>query len=398
MSRSNVATKPTSLKLDLRWLEAGQVLCREGDPPGPMYVVCSGSVRILRDDPMTRHPQLELARLGPGSVIGELAPILNTPRTATVEAAESTQILEVPLQEIGLLVRRQAGLSRVLAHALHERAGLSAEQLARVGARLGLNLPVETLGQAEAELPAGPTLPAPEHDSTAVYPKEVGCPACGARFSALVFRPHKDAPSERSSDFHQVYRSGQNPYDYELWVCPNDLYAALPADFSELAEQHRGRVAETVDAVIAAEFEGQRPEFNVDRSLALREQALKLGLGLYRMRQASPLRIASMFHRLAWCARERGDTATEQRYLSEALACYRQGYEESNGGAKEELRVQYLCAELSLRLGDVAEALRWCGQALRHTEIKQHGKWEQMLKDQWVLAREAAGSAGSAAA
>src|SRR5204862_5849373 len=101
--------------------------------------------------------------------------------------------------------------------------------------------------------------------------------------------------------------------------------------------------------------------------------------------------IAAVLHRLAWCARERGDQATEQQYLAEALAAYSHGYEEMHGNAKEELRVQYLCGEVELRLGQTAEALRWCGQALRHAEIKANAKWEQLLKEQWALARERQG-------
>ena len=391
MSRPTVANKPTSLKLELRWLAAGEILCREGDAPGPMYVVCSGSVRVIRDDPFKPHQKVELALLGPGSVIGELAPILNTPRTATIEAAEATQVLEVPLAELSMLTRRQTGLSRVLAHALHERAGLGPEQLANIGARLGVGLSLDTVGVAETETQAaeGPALPAPDHETSVVYPKEVSCPACGARFSALVFRPHKDQPSQRSTDFHQVYRTPRNPYDYEIWVCPNDLYAALPADFDDLPAAHRAGVADAVATVVSTAFGGQRPEFNVDRSLALREQALHLALGVYRLRQALPLRLAAILHRLAWCARERGDTATEQQYLAEALAFYARGYEEMQGGAKEELRVQYLCGEVNLRMGRQADALQWCAQALRHSEIKSNPKWEQMLKEQWQLAREA---------
>jgi CRP-like cAMP-binding protein/uncharacterized protein (DUF2225 family) len=386
MSRPELAARPTSLKLELRWLPVGDVVCREGDAPGPMFVVTSGLVRVYRD---TADGVVELARLGPGSVIGELAPILNQPRSATVEAVEPTQILEVPLHELGMLARRQTALSRVLAHALHERAGLSAEQLDAIGARLGLNLPSEAL-VAAAPLAERIVVPPPEHDKTNVYPKEVSCPACNAQFSALIFRPHKDSPSERSSDFHQVYRAPSgNPYDYEIWVCPKDLYAALPADFAELAPLHQPAVADAVANVVNTLWAGERPEFNVDRTLDLREKALQLALAQYRVRQATPLREAAMLHRLAWCARERSDAASEREYLLQALACYKRGYQDMElGGAKEELRVQFLCAELSLRTGDRDEALAWSSQALRHTEIKHYAKWEQMLKELWARARE----------
>ncbi len=384
---------PGSSSLDLRWLVAGQVLCREGDAPGPLYVVCAGAVRVYRRDPEAPEGTIELAKLGPGSVIGELAPLLNKPRSATVEAVEATQILEVPARELGSLARRQTPLLRVIAHALSERAGLSPVQITELASRIGLDLPVDALAAAE-QAASKRQLPVPEHDHAAVYPKEVTCPACGTTFSALIFRPHKDQPAERSTDFHHIYRT-QNPYDYEIWVCPTDLYAAMPAEFSALTDAQKEAVPRVVEQVVMTEWQGERPDFNADRSLAMREKSLQLALALYRMRGASPLRLAAVLHRLAWCAREKGDAEREHEYMALALSCYQRGYEETDlGGAKEELRVQYLCGELSLRLGEVADALNWFAQARRHTDLKQYPKWEQMLRDQWVLAREAASKAG----
>jgi len=358
-----------------------------------MYVVCAGAVRVYRRDPEAPERTIELAKLGPGSVIGELAPLLNKPRSATVEAVEATQILEVPAGELGSLAKRQTPLLRVIAHALRERAGLSPAQITELAARVGLDLPVDTLAAAEPAETRRP-LPVPEHDRSVVYPKEVTCPACSTVFSALIFRPHKDQPAERRTDFHQVYRT-QNPYDYEIWVCPTDLYAAMPVEFSALTDAQKAAVPRIVEQVVTAEWQGERPDFNVDRSLAMREKSLQLALAMYRMRGASPLRLAAVLHRLAWCARESGDAEREKEYMALALSCYQRGYEETNlGGAKEELRVQYLCGELSLRLGEVADALNWFAQARRHADLKQYPKWDQMLRDQWVLAREAASQAG----
>jgi uncharacterized protein (DUF2225 family) len=180
-------------------------------------------------------------------------------------------------------------------------------------------------------------------------------------------------------------------------VCPTDLYAAMPAEFSALTDAQKAAVPQIVEQVVMTEWGGERPDFNVDRSLELREKALQLALAIYRMRGASPLRLAAVLHRLAWCARESGDTEREKEYMALALGCYQRGYEETNlGGAKEELRVQYLCGELSLRLGEIGDALNWFAQARRHADLKQFPKWEQMLRDQWVLAREAASKAGVA--
>ncbi|HTD77370.1 MAG TPA: DUF2225 domain-containing protein, partial [Chloroflexota bacterium] len=171
------------------------------------------------------------------------------------------------------------------------------------------------------------------------------------------------------------------------WVCPNDLYAALPADFGELSDIQRMKVAEVVDGVTAG-WGGERPDFNADRSLRLREQGLQLALAIYRMREAPPSRVAAILHRLAWCAREQSDTEIEQQWLSQAVEAYSTAYAESDlDGTRDELRVLYLCGELSARLGDTPAALRWFEEALRHPALKDHPNWERMLRDQWAQAR-----------
>jgi uncharacterized protein (DUF2225 family) len=374
----------------VRSLVEGEVVCREGDPPGPLYVICSGSVRAYRRSLTTPEAIEDLAVLGPGEVVGEMAPILSQPRSATLQAIEPTQVLEVPATQVGPLLRRHGSLLRVLTLALKHRAGVSPEELGSIAARLGVRVPQDG---PDGEAPAL-VFAAPEHDASLVYPKSVSCPACAAQFFVLMVHPRSDRPTSRSTDFHQVYRPPFNPYDYEVWVCPNDLYAALPSDFADLSEVHRSCVNETVGTVLASRALG-RPEFNVMRNLDLRELALELALALYRMRGLPSARVAAVLHRLAWCARERGDTGRERDWLLQAVEAYTATYNGSDlGSARDELRVLYLCGELTLRLGDHSAAIRWFNEGVQHPQVKQHGNWERLLREQWATARELAGAEG----
>lgn len=61
-------------------LEAGRVLMRQGDVALECFIVESGEVVVTRDG-------TELARRGPGTIVGEMALIDHGPRTATVTAA-----------------------------------------------------------------------------------------------------------------------------------------------------------------------------------------------------------------------------------------------------------------------------------------------------------------------
>jgi CRP-like cAMP-binding protein/uncharacterized protein (DUF2225 family) len=373
-----------------RSLVTGEVLLLEGDPPGAMYVLYSGSVRVYRRDPTAVNGVVDVAILRVGDVIGELAPILGQLRSASVQALEPTQVLEIPADQLLNVIQQYQPLLRVVALALRERSDTADDQIGELASRLGLAVPPEvvTIAANNMEPKRAYALAAPVHDPRVVYPKAVECPSCGTRFFALTVHVRKDLPAERESDFHGIYRTSYNPYDYEVWVCPNDLYAALPTEFQSLRAEKRQQIAQSVELVVG-QWGGDVPDFNVDRTLELRERSLELALAQYRTRQAPHLRLAAITHRLAWCARERLAVEAENKLLVDALDYYTSGYSDGDmDGAKEELRVQYLCGELSLRLGAVDDAVVWFSQALRHPDVKEHPSWERMLRQQWGVARE----------
>jgi CRP/FNR family transcriptional regulator, cyclic AMP receptor protein len=145
------------------------VLCREGDPAGPMYVICSGSVRAYRRSLTVRDSMQELARLGRGDVVGELAPMLHRLRSATVQALEPTEVLEIAPDQLRSLARHHQSLLRVIAVALRDRAGLDEEEIDSAAIRAGVIFPVDTLSATptnDAEHP----MPVPPHDPTVAYP------------------------------------------------------------------------------------------------------------------------------------------------------------------------------------------------------------------------------------
>ena len=67
---------------------AGQVIFREGDPAGRMYVVAEGEIKILVGSQV-----VEIA--GPGSIFGEMALIDGSPRSATVIAKTDCELAAI---------------------------------------------------------------------------------------------------------------------------------------------------------------------------------------------------------------------------------------------------------------------------------------------------------------
>ena len=67
-------------------LEPGDVLIKEGDPGGALYVLESGRLRVERDG-------VTLATIGSaGALIGEMSVLLGTDYTATVRAEKPTVV------------------------------------------------------------------------------------------------------------------------------------------------------------------------------------------------------------------------------------------------------------------------------------------------------------------
>ncbi len=78
-------------KLHLVQLSPNEVLFREGDPGDALYVIVEGEVSVQAEGP----PRVEMARLGAGSFIGEVALMTDQPRSATVSATQDSELLRI---------------------------------------------------------------------------------------------------------------------------------------------------------------------------------------------------------------------------------------------------------------------------------------------------------------
>lgn len=83
---------------------AGEFMLRQGQVGSGLFVLLSGSARVLRSGE-------EVARLVAGDFIGELSVIDQLPRTASVQAAEPTRCLALASWDLLSLLERDPTLS-----------------------------------------------------------------------------------------------------------------------------------------------------------------------------------------------------------------------------------------------------------------------------------------------
>ena len=93
---------------------AGTWLIREGDPPGPAYVVRRGRLTVGVGGRAVRE-------LGPGAVLGELALLTGEHRSADVQARRDTTVLEVPRTAFEEMLAEDATASRQVLTQVAER-------------------------------------------------------------------------------------------------------------------------------------------------------------------------------------------------------------------------------------------------------------------------------------
>ena len=101
----------------------------EGDPGDACYIVNRGSCRVIRQHSDGRV--ITLATLGPGAIFGELAMLDGERRSASVEAAENTELLALPATDMRALIREHPGMAEKLIVALTRRLREANERIAR---------------------------------------------------------------------------------------------------------------------------------------------------------------------------------------------------------------------------------------------------------------------------
>jgi len=104
----------------------GAYIFKEGDADSDMFYILSGRVRVEKE---AGHTKKKLSELGPGDYFGEMAPLIDIPRTASVVALEDSNIAIIDRETFCHLLLESRGVSLLLLQEFSHRLKRSNEAL-----------------------------------------------------------------------------------------------------------------------------------------------------------------------------------------------------------------------------------------------------------------------------
>lgn len=223
-------------------------------------------------------------------------------------------------------------------------------------------------------------------DLSPYYEKKIECLNCKKTFSTLKIRSKSIKIDHTESDFQPVYADDTvNAYYYNVFVCEHCGFA-FTEDFSKYFAPG---VQEEINEMITKNwvvhsFKGERTVFQAI-------QAYKLALLSGSIKKEKFINLAGITLRIAWLYRSLNNEGQEQRFLKISRDHYIDSFstDDYNGTQMSMVRVLYMVAELSRRIGDIENATRYFSKVIEKQNIGGDAKIVDMAKEQWTILREA---------
>jgi cAMP-dependent protein kinase regulator len=115
--------------LELRSYDPGTILVTEGEPGDSLFVLTHGTVRAFVRNQSGRNVQVR--QMDEGEFFGEISLLSGKPRTATITASMSCELLELDRRTLDDIARRHPRVRTIVAEFYAQRADSEVEREAR---------------------------------------------------------------------------------------------------------------------------------------------------------------------------------------------------------------------------------------------------------------------------
>jgi len=220
---------------------------------------------------------------------------------------------------------------------------------------------------------------------TPYYQKDIECLHCKKKFKSTKVRSRFVKIESHESDFQPIYQNKEvNPLLYNTFVCEHCGFS-FTEDFTKYFAPG---VKEIIQQEVASKWVPH--SFGNERSIQEGIMAYKLGFHCGSLKKEKHVNIAGLALRTAWLYRIENEEEQEKRFMKIARDRYIDSYssDDYNGTQMSEIRILYLIAELSRRIGENEIATRYFSKVIEKQSKSIEPKVIEMAKERWQEMRE----------
>lgn len=217
------------------------------------------------------------------------------------------------------------------------------------------------------------------------YQKDTECLHCKKKFKTTKVRSKFVKVERHETDFQPVYQNKEvNSLLYNIFVCEH-------CGFS-FTEEFSKYFAPSVKAEIHTQVSSKwvPRSFGNERTIQEGIMTYKLGIHCGTIKKEKFVNIAGLALRTAWLYRVLHQGEQELRFVEIARDRYVDSYsnEDYSGTQMSEIRILYLIAELSRRIGDTELATRYFSKVIEKQSTSIEPQVIEMAKERWQEMRE----------
>ncbi|MDD2511032.1 MAG: DUF2225 domain-containing protein [Syntrophomonas sp.] len=349
---------------------ADEIFFNAGDPGHEMYIILKGRVGVYITS-IDGFP-IMVTELASGDFFGEMSLLEGQPRSATIGAIEDTIVLVINENNFEQVIAQQPSLAYRIMKGMSSRVRQLNEDLGQL-----------KRGKAEErkahKLTAPPTvrtpatqvldnslfppghkpypLDAPPNDNNLLFDREVLCPVCEEKFKTKNVRSSKLRLDKVDYDLRQRFVDFE-PLWYLVWTCPNCYYSNFNFEFKQVPEAFKKKLLEQgkqLKASVRLQFSDPRKLDEVFVTYYLMLQSLQAS------GKPNPTEAAKVWLRLSWLYSDAGDEEMFLYASRQALDMFKDTYYNTrrDTSVEQDQRLSLLLGELSMRIGDNSEALKF---------------------------------------
>ncbi len=345
-----------------------EIFFNAGDPGHEMYIILKGRVGVYITS-IDGFP-IMVTELISGDFFGEMSLLEGQPRSATIGAIEDTIVLVINESNFEQVITQQPNLAYRIMKGMSSRVRQLNEDLGQLKQgkaeeRKAYRAPAKKI-KPSAEILDKSLFP-PEHksypmeapiaDNNLLFDRDVQCPVCEEDFKAKNVRSSKLRLDKVENDLRQRFVDF-DPLWYLVWTCPNCYYSNFNFEFKQVPEAFKKKLLEQgkqLKTKVRLQFSEPRKIDEVFLSYYLMLQSLQAS------GKPSPSETAKVWLRLSWLYSDAGDQEMYLYASRKALDMFKDSYYNTrrDTSVEQDQRLSLLLGELSMRLGEDTEALKF---------------------------------------